>query len=403
MSYQDDIDREIERDLGIKPARSGKHPLAFLIPLAHLAGKILRPICKCVFFPILCPLGPIKQYDENGQIVSRNRSWPWRIVDAIVARFVLTPVLLGIFFLGLVWCTTHPRVVNARSTPTAYNLFYRKITLATADGLIVNAWYLPALTAGDVVLNGDAALEQKFPAAILCHGLGFSHDQYLPLAAKLHDAGFAVLMLDLRGQGESPSSAVTFGLRERFDVLAAINHLRDSHDVDSTKICLVGYGVGASAMLHAAALDQSVAAIVVDGAWPSFDQWTRHAFNQPGVPESVVAPLFSTTFDMMLREHNNQLNLEPLVRTLTHQPILFVARDTPSQAPVQDIFDLAATSTAPHRVLVLQDGAGAAGAANPELDATIAAFLTDNLHWNAPTKHLSGNLQKLMDAHVPAP
>ena len=400
MSHYDDIDREIDRDLGIKQPGTQLRPFRFLKPARVAVGKILRPVCKVVFFPVLSPLGPVKMFDENGVIVTRKRPWPWRVVDALLARIVLTPVLLGLFFLTMVWLTTHPAQVQATQTPQAYRMYYRKITLATTDCLIVNAWYLPALSAGDVVLNGDAALQQKFPAAVLCHGLGYSHDQYLPLAAKLHDAGFAVLMLDMRGQGESPASAVTFGLRERFDVVAAINHLRDLPSVDSTKICLIGYGMGASAVLHAAALDKSVAAVVVDGLWPTFNQWAEHNFDQPGVPETILTPLFTTTFDMMLREHANQLNLEPLVRTLGHQPMLFVARNTRGQAPVKDIFDLASASSGPHRVLVLEDATGASMVGSPELDLETTKFLMDSLHWVAPSRRLSGDLQKLMDAHL---
>jgi pimeloyl-ACP methyl ester carboxylesterase len=400
MSHYDDIDREIDRDLGIRKAGAGWHPLRPFNKIFRLAWKLLRPVAKVLFFPTFSPLGTAKHYDGNGDVVIRKRTWPWRIVDALVARIVLTPVLLGLFLLTLVWLTTHPAVVQATQTPQAYGLYYRKITLATTDGLIVSAWYLPALTAGDVVLNGNAALEQKFPAAVLCHGLGYSHDQYLPLAAKLHEAGFAVLMLDLRGQGESPPSAVTFGLRERFDVVAAINHLRSLQSVDANKICLVGYGMGAAAVLNAAALDQSVAAVVVDGVWPSFSQWSEHAFDQPGVPESFVGPMFATTFDVMLREHTNQLDLEPLVRALGHQPLLFVARDTAGQAPVKDIFTLASATTGPHRVIVLDDGSGAGVVNSANLDTETAKFLVESLHWVSPGKRMSGDLKKLMDAHV---
>jgi alpha/beta superfamily hydrolase len=38
----------------------------------------------------------------------------------------------------------------------------------------------------------------------------------------LYAAGYSTLLIDFQGTGESDGSAITFGWRERFDVLAAV-------------------------------------------------------------------------------------------------------------------------------------------------------------------------------------
>ena len=42
----------------------------------------------------------------------------------------------------------------------------------------------------------------------------------------LRQAGYSTLLIDFQGTGESEGKAITFGWRERFDVLAAVNYLK---------------------------------------------------------------------------------------------------------------------------------------------------------------------------------
>ena len=42
----------------------------------------------------------------------------------------------------------------------------------------------------------------------------------------LRDAGYSVLLIDFQATGESPGDVITFGWRERLDVLAAVDFLR---------------------------------------------------------------------------------------------------------------------------------------------------------------------------------
>jgi len=43
-------------------------------------------------------------------------------------------------------------------------------------------------------------------------------DQFVSFANQLHKAGFSVLMIDLRGHGQSADSRYTFGIKERQDI-----------------------------------------------------------------------------------------------------------------------------------------------------------------------------------------
>ena len=98
----------------------------------------------------------------------------------------------------------------------------------------------------------------------------------LPLMRPLHNAGFVVLAVSLRGCGESGPAAVTFGLNEAQDVQAAVEMLRRRPFVDGNHIGLIGIGTGATACLLAADRDASLHALVLDHPLHNFDEAVAH-------------------------------------------------------------------------------------------------------------------------------
>jgi len=132
-------------------------------------------------------------------------------------------------------------------------------------------------TADGVSIVGDfypAAGADRAPLAILLHMYRHDRTSWLPLIAPLHEAGFAVLAIDLRGHGESIEPA-SMKLAERvkqrdpglfnamhLDVEAATAWARKQPGVHPEKLVLVGASVGCSIALDVAARDQSVDAVV---------------------------------------------------------------------------------------------------------------------------------------------
>ncbi|MCP4592955.1 MAG: alpha/beta fold hydrolase [bacterium] len=137
-----------------------------------------------------------------------------------------------------------------------------RTTFPTEDGVtIVADYYPPANRAGA-------------PVVILLHMFRSDRGAWRPLVPGLHEGGFAVLAIDLRGHGESikPSSmklarrAIArdeqlFNEMYR-DVLGAYVWLMDRPEVDLSRICMVGASVGCSVALDYASRDRSVDAIV---------------------------------------------------------------------------------------------------------------------------------------------
>jgi pimeloyl-ACP methyl ester carboxylesterase len=149
-----------------------------------------------------------------------------------------------------VYHATHPARAAVTGTPASLGMAYEDVAVPAADGVVLRGWYVPSA-------NGAAI--------IAVHGAGGNREQMLWHAQALADAGYGVLLFDLRAHGESEGRVfpVTDGSA---DVAAAVAYLRGRADIDPERIGAVGLSLGADVILQAAAKDRSLQALVADGA-----------------------------------------------------------------------------------------------------------------------------------------
>lgn len=98
-----------------------------------------------------------------------------------------------------------------------------------------------------------------FPTVVVCHGISSCKEKYADIAEFLQGAGFAVLVYDCRGHGES--EAGLDGLAWQ-DVGTALAYLQTRPEVDVDRLALVGSSMGAHDGLRAAAQYPLLRAVV---------------------------------------------------------------------------------------------------------------------------------------------
>ena len=164
-------------------------------------------------------------------------------------------------------------------TPGDAGLGYRDVTLLTADGLHLTAWYVPAS-------------ESAAPTVLLAHGLQDSKWTLLRLIPWLHEAGYNVMAIDFRGHGDSDKRPTTLGREEVLDVQAALDWLQAEGVGD--KIGALGQSLGAAALVNTAAIDNRLDALVLDSLfaeWKNVDYGRGYRLSPqwlvPGVPDPV--------------------------------------------------------------------------------------------------------------------
>ncbi len=182
---------------------------------------------------------------------------------------------------------TYAQRMFTDDNPSNYGMRYEDMNFpAREDGLTIAGWYIPA---------NESQAAEKSPAIVMVHGWNASrtnafNQHFLDLAQALHQAGFSILMIDLRGHGQSAESHFTFGRLERRDVLAAIDFLLERGHQPG-KIGLIGTSMGAASVIGAAAEDQAVGAVATDSLFAEIYPVIKGLWvKQSGLPMLFLYP-----------------------------------------------------------------------------------------------------------------
>jgi alpha-beta hydrolase superfamily lysophospholipase len=149
--------------------------------------------------------------------------------------------------------------------PGGASIYYRDITLTTADGLELSAWFVPAISTSSPPT--DAA------TIILAHGLLESKESMRHLVPWLHEAGYNVMLLDFRGHGQSDLQPTTVGRKEVLDLQAALDWL--AAEGVSDRVGSLGMSMGAVVLVNTAVQDDRLDALVLDSM---FAEWNDTDF-----------------------------------------------------------------------------------------------------------------------------
>ena len=139
--------------------------------------------------------------------------------------------------------------------PAEIGLAYENVKFKSKDGTLLKGWYIQHYT--------------NSPTIIFVHGRGYSKMNGLDYSNSLYDAGFNLLLFDMRNSGESKSkdSFNTMGFYEQEDVIAAVDFLENEFKI--TKIGVFGFSMGAASGILAMSHDKRIACGIFEGSYTS--------------------------------------------------------------------------------------------------------------------------------------
>ncbi|TWU42342.1 alpha/beta hydrolase [Novipirellula artificiosorum] len=162
----------------------------------------------------------------------------------------------GIAFAGTVWFVAGALVAPSNHAvgppPSGYRI--ESTTIPSGSGSSLAAWFVPC--------------ENATATVILLHPIRGDRRSMLGRAMLLHDVGYATLLIDLQGHGESLGDNITAGYRERLDAVAAVAFARSRNP--NHRIGLIGCSLGGAAALLASPLDLD--ALVLESVYPTISE-----------------------------------------------------------------------------------------------------------------------------------
>jgi len=276
---------------------------------------LLWRVVKFLFTDVLRRHRKEKLRDEVGTPLSR-------FLKALLYRLLFVPTLIAVLVGVLVVTATHPKTATGVMDPVSQGVYYDPVELLSLDNTKLEGWLVPVIDARRILIEKESMLHRKHAAVVLVHDFGASRQQVLPLVSPLHDAGYVVLAINLRGRGPSANIGSTFGLNEAQDVRAAVELLRRRSYVDPDAIGVLGIGTGATAALIAAEQDPRIHALILDHPIRQFQDILDERIGPRQSWLSWVRPFCKWSFEIAYRVDGEDVNLSRFTTLMNHKPVL---------------------------------------------------------------------------------
>ena len=233
-------------------------------------------------------------------------------------------------------------VVVRDVSPADLGLAFEEVSFRNADGLTLRGWYLPP----------PSESAGRAPAIAYGHGNATDRRQWLPVAIAVHQAGFAQLLFDFTGRGESDGEVISLGWHEAGDLRAALDALAARPEVDPLRLALGGRSMGAAAALFLAADDARVRAVVLDSPFADLAKLVDHTIAGYHIPPVLLGPLLRKVAGW--RAHYAPASVRPVDAIVkVNSPILLFHGDQDTLVPYGDALALKAAAKGPCTLVTL--------------------------------------------------
>ena len=237
------------------------------------------------------------------------------------------------------WTLVHPPHFRESRTPAAFGEPYRELSFPSGDGIALAAWWIPG---------------SEHRTVVVIHGFRGNSENSIWLTSFIHQAGYNLLLLDLRGHGRSGGDQTTFGVRETMDVRAAVAAARS---LDPGPVALLGYSLGGSVALTEAGTDPSVAAVIDESGFARLSEVVSAGFQHFALlPYAIFGPLTVAIAERDIGISTGRVRPIDFAAQL-RKPVLVIAGSSDTTVPLAQSRELYAALPGPKRLLVAP-GAG---------------------------------------------
>ncbi len=283
----------------------------------------------------------------------------WKFFGALL----IAVIILGVIFVWNIGSVLVSPANHPIGDLPAY-LPAENVEFPSGSGALVHGWFVVG--------------EPGRGAVILMHGIHANRRAMLGRAEFLSRAGYAVLLFDFQGHGETLGTKITFGFLESRDATAAVDFIH--HKIPGEKIGVIGVSLGAASALLAEP-PLAVDALVLESSFPTIYQATEDRMMERfGFLGRLATPLLTCQLKPRLGIGLN--DLKPIEHAQKiFPPKFFIAGATDKLTTIEESKQLFAVAAEPKQSWWV-DGAAHVdmhGFARVEYEKRVLEFLEKNL------------------------
>ena len=240
----------------------------------------------------------------------------------IIIVFVIVLVIAGAIVFGVAWNFSNQLISPQPHTCNNEHFIYcggaselgipfEDVSFANDENLTLRGWFFPA---------------KAKTAIIMVHGITANRKEGLRWVKALHTAGYNLLLFDLRNHGESDKSISGMGLKEKDDVIAAVNFLVSHKGIK--EIGVFGVSMGASTAIQAMAKDKRIKAGVFEAGFANLgDLLAEIAKRDFGLPRFPMIDAVMVVYSMRGGFDAGTINPEDYIGKISSRPVFIIHCD----------------------------------------------------------------------------
>lgn len=249
----------------------------------------------------------------------------------------------------------------------------------TSQGLSIQGWFVPASPDSKRSLE---PISSKPPLVIIVHGWGSNRTRVLRYIDPLYNEGYALLLFDARGHGDSDPYPTPSGIMFRDDVRAALDYAQTRNDIDLNKIAIFSYSLGAFGSTLAMDQESRIKVMVTDSMPIRMETMIKSELKRHKLPVFPLAyfipKIWYFRIGISAKEAKNLDIVSIINRTKT--PMLLIHSRLDDYISSSDL-DYVIANVLPHRIehLFINSPGHRRSETDPAFFASVLPFLKKHL------------------------
>ena len=204
-----------------------------------------------------------------------------------------------------------------------YGLTSEKLTLKTSDGVNISAQEVYVKTPKAVVIF-ISGIENPSVTAFFDH------------ARLLKEHGYASILYDMRGHGDSEGDEISLGFKEYQDTKAVVDYIRSNVKYEYVPIVVYGLSMGAATAINSIGEIKEIDALVSISAYSSWEDVFCDNMEAMGAPKALAAiekPFVKIYTTFKYGVHSYLVNPKEEIKKLGKRPALIMHTKGDTQVP----------------------------------------------------------------------